>query len=291
MPTGQIHAVLALLDILLHNRALGRPDDAEALHLADGVALAVDRVALANFLQADLLCKRSTHDLASMAEPVIAGRDDCSPGLSRPWRVALARRLADVAAALLVAGDLQRGEAAALWGAASRLLGLDAATPAAGDRHIDNERKAPLAAEDDLSDWRAWAHGLAGATAGTDDEMRDHVGARIHDFTVEVANQERLIADMTQMIRDKDALIMRLNDDLQQAHKAATEPPKVDLHKHGGNGSARVRLVKALAPFAESQVGRLGRVIAVNNNDQRWHVQLDSGFGAWVDSDAVEVLP
>lgn len=288
MPTGQIHAVLALLDILLHNRALGRPDDAEALHLADGVALTVDRVALADFLQDGPVCGQSIHDLATMAEPVVTGRDDGSPGLSRPWRVALARRLADVAASLLVAGDLQRGEAAALWGAASRLLGLDAATPAAGDRP---ECKSPPAAEDDLSDWRAWAHGLAGATAGTDDEMRDHVGARIHDFTVEVANQERLIADMTAMLADKDAIIRNLREDAAN-WQLDVAPPKVEHRQKPAGGPVRIRVTTWRgSTFAPTHVGQEGKVTAIDNNTGRWHVQLDSGFGAWVDSDAVEVLP
>src|SRR5688572_9125605 len=253
--TDRTPLILAALDDLLRERVESHPDDADLLALADGVVLAVDHGEAARLWP-------PTGEDQSNAEVVLdVLLDDVTNGREAHLRAttAVARRLADVSASLLVRGDVMRREAEALWGAASRLLGLTTAQP--------SKREAELIVECELGD------------------------RRIDDLMVEVRNQERLIADMTQMIHDKDVLIEVMRSDLAQARKAAAEPPKVDLRRHGGHGSARVRLVKALSPFLIEHLGTLGRILAVNNNDQRWHVQLDTGFGGWVDSDAVEVLP
>lgn len=264
--TDRTSLILAALDDLLRERVESHPDDADLLALVDGVALAVDHG------EAARLWPVTGHDQSDAEVVLDVLLDDVTNGREAHLRAmtAVARRLADVAASLLVRGDVMRREAEALWGAASRLLGLDKAnTTEANSRDLEvAQRDARLA-----------------------NECRLRREAEIRDMQVEIRNRERLIADMTRMIADKDALIEGLRSDVALLRNAAAEPPKVDLRKHGGNGSARVRLVKALAPFAESQVGTLGRIIAANTNDGRWHVQLDSGFGAWVDSDAVEVLP
>jgi hypothetical protein len=266
--TDRTPLILAALDDLLRERVESHPDDADLLALADGVALTVDHGEAARLWP-------PTGDDQVSAEAVvwaIASEERHAVTGTTPIRIAVARRLADVAASLLVRGDVMQREAEALWGAASRLLGLarvKLGRDAARDLEVA-QRDARLA-----------------------NECRLRREAEIHDMQVEIRNQERLVADVTRMMHDKDALIARLNDDLAQARKSvdAASPPKVDLRKHGGNGSAKVRLTAGLPPFTMAQVGMLGRVLAVNNNDGRWHVQLDSGFGAWVDSDAVEVLP
>jgi len=265
--TDRTPLILAALDDLLRERVESHPDDADLLALADGVVLAVDHG------EAARLWPVTGHDQSDAEVVLDVLLDGVTNGREAHLRAttAVARRLADVSASLLVRGDVMRREAEALWGAAARLLGLDKAN-------------ADGATARDLE--------VAQRDARLANECRLRREAEIHDMQAEIRNQERLVADMTQMLHDKDVLIEVLRSDLAQARKAdVAGPSKVDLRRHGGNGSARVRLVKALSPFLIEHLGTLGRVLAVNNNDQRWHVQLDSGFGAWVDSDAVEVLP
>lgn len=270
--TDRTPLILAALDDLLREHVESHPDDVDLLALADGVALAVDHGEVARLWPPsgdDQSCAEWIRNQMIFIEKGL-GREDHVTATTRAMEVTIARRLADVAASLLVRGDVMRREAEALWGAASRLLGLDKdnATGVAARNLEVAQRDARLA-----------------------NECRLRREAEIIDLNAAIQCHKRLIADMTRMISDKDALIDGLRGDVALLRKAAAEPPKVDLRKHGGNGSARVRLVKALSPFSAAQVGMLGRIIAANTNDGRWHVQLDSGFGAWVPRDAVEVLP
>jgi hypothetical protein len=248
--TDRTPLILAALDDLLRERVESHPDDADLLALADGVALAVDHGEAARLWP-------PTGDDQVSAEAVawaIASEERHAVTGTTPIRIAVARRLADVAASLLVRGDVMRREADALWSAASRLLGLD-------------------------------------ATADRAEELAKV--KRIIDLDVEVRNQGRLIADMTRMIADKDALIDGLRNDVTLLRKAAAEPPKVDLRPKvaGGPTRVRVRLWSGNGPLTREHVGQEGKVIAANPSEGRWNIQLDSGFTAWVPRDAVEVLP
>src|SRR5688572_962426 len=257
--TDRTPLILAALDDLLRERVESRPNDADLLALADGVALAVDHG------EAARLWPPTGHD-ESDAEWIRnqmvfiekgLGLEDRVISATRAMEVAVARRLADVAASLLVRGDSMRREAEALWGAASRLLGSESAFAVAydnvkrellaakssastGDRYIDNERESLLASANDLLAWRAWGQGLAGAT-GSDDEMRDHVGARVHDLNVEVANQERLIADMSKMLADKDAIIAKQREDLAKVHARCDDLVRETSEALGARNEAQHR--------------------------------------------------
>jgi len=245
--------ILAALDDLLRERVESHPNDADLLALADGVALAVDHG------EAARLWPVTGHDQSDADVILDVLLDDVTNGREAHLRAttAVARRLADVAASLLIRGDAMRREAEALWGAASRLLDSESAfavaydnvkrellaaeaSASAGDRYIDNERESLLASANDLLAWRAWANGLAGA-AGTDDEMRDHVGARVHDFNVEVANQERLIADMTKMMADKDAIIAKQREDLAKVHARCDDLVRETSEALGARNEAQHR--------------------------------------------------
>lgn len=120
--TDRTPLILAALDDLLRERIESHPDDADLLALADGVALAVDHG------EAARLWPVTGHDQSDAEVIIDVLLDDVTNGREAHLRAttAVARRLADVAASMLVRGDVMRREAESLWGAASRLLGLQA---------------------------------------------------------------------------------------------------------------------------------------------------------------------
>lgn len=246
--------ILAALHDLLSER-VESPDDHHLMALTDGVALAVDHG------EAARLWPPTGDDQghALIVFEVMMGereRERVGRGGASAI-VASARRLADVAASLLARGDVMRREAEALWAAASRLLGLDG---------------GPMSVDQDIA--------LA------------HHEADIHELQAAIQCHERLIADMTRMISDKDALIDVLRGDVAMLRKAAAEPPKVDLRPKSTGGPVRVRVTSWRgSAFAPTHVGQDGKVTAVDNNTGRWNILLDSGFDAWVPKDSVEVLP
>src|SRR5688572_3335848 len=130
--TDRTPIILAALDDLLRERVESRPNDADLLALADGVALAVDHGEAARLWP-------PTRDDAAHAEWIdlvlsMSHDDGCpSPPKARHDECSAARRLADVAASLPVRSDDMRREAEALWNAASRLLDSESAFAVAYD--------------------------------------------------------------------------------------------------------------------------------------------------------------
>jgi hypothetical protein len=132
--------ILALLADLVRERSLAAPNEADLHHLSDGLALAVDHCAAALMWA---LGDVDEHNLVIDLGKIITGEMEAFVGPDKRRVLgAIARRLADVAASLLVRGYVHRAEAGALWSAAERLLGLQDETPERADQerlqvHVD----------------------------------------------------------------------------------------------------------------------------------------------------------
>lgn len=123
--TDRTPIIVALLADLVRERSLAAPDDADLLHLSDGLALAVDHGAVAEMWPLTGWDRNLATWLAKILHvDVRCAKDFGTDDDVRTKEIATARRLADVAASLLVRGDVHRAEAGALWDAAERFLGL-----------------------------------------------------------------------------------------------------------------------------------------------------------------------
>lgn len=135
--TDRTPIIVALLADLVRERSLAAPNEADLHHLSDGLALAVDHRAVATTWPPTEIDSSHAMLLADMLRGIMPDNHvSDGPGAS------VARRLADVAASLLVRGDVHRAEAGALWKAAGRLMGLQDEAPEQVDRerlqvHVD----------------------------------------------------------------------------------------------------------------------------------------------------------
>ncbi len=200
--TDRTPVILTILVDLLTVRAAEKPDDHDLHALADGVALAVDHGASAlswppskdDKLVAEML-------LWAVAGPPSSPFDNRDATAYRERIVA--RRLADVAASLLVRGNGLRRESEALWIAASRILGLH-------DRH-DGEWRCS---------YRELEDGVVAAliNLGLDEFIRSGDICRIRDGWVAAVGRitrcgaDSIEADLASMTEQRDEALRQLAD-------------------------------------------------------------------------------
>lgn len=155
----RIPLILALLDDLVRSN-VDRSDHPLAA-LSDGLTLCVDHGAVANaWWEIDKNHRDSVAALASVVSGGAPYTMDSDPVVSIvAEHIAVARRLADVAASLRVRGDAFARESEALWDAASRLLGMTSA-----------DQSTNVTMRDELKAWRAWGANNIAALSITDSD-------------------------------------------------------------------------------------------------------------------------
>lgn len=212
--TDRTPIILALLSDLIRERVEQQEPDADLAHLSDGLALAVDHGAVAAMWPTSGVDER----IAEWCLNIIDGTCDQHPGASDDARcaeISVARRLADVAASLLVRGDVHRAEAGALWGAAERLLGLQEEAP----EQVDRER---LQAEiDRLKAMHTEKRVALRDALGIAHDNHDHAGlcervaamrAEWDDLRRRPSEMKSLRADLASMTEQRDLLKRQLEE-------------------------------------------------------------------------------
>lgn len=202
--TDRTHVVLALLADALQARATERPDDHDLHALADGVALAVDHGAVAALWPTSGADER----IAEWCLSIVTGACDWHPGASddaRREEVAVARRLADVAASLRVRGEPMRREAEALWRAASRLLGLENEPRERVDLdrlQVHADLAAAMAQRDPQMTYVATDRGVVVESRAEHIRMFDDLRADLDSMTEQRDEALRQLADMRRELQD-----------------------------------------------------------------------------------------
>lgn len=261
--TDRTPIIIALLDDLVRARvalqaANGGCTDADLLRLSDGLALAVDHGAVAAMWPPDAV-DRDDRDDAMFVDDVLA-RNDRS-GMENNWSmvVAVGRRLADVAASLLVRGDVYRAEAGALWKSAERLLGLQDETPERADQerlqvHVD--LATAMAQRDPQMTYVATAGGVVVENNRTVD-LRDQT---IRDMR----------ADLASMTEQRDLLRRQLEELRTETRTPVLSQPRIA--ESGGPIWVRV------ADTSSKHFGIVGRLegveFASKDGEEMWSVDL-----------------
>jgi hypothetical protein len=233
--TDRTPIVLALLDDLVRARveaqaSNGGCTDADLLHLSDGLTLAIDHGSVAALWPPS----ETDHSDAMFLEDIIHGSDRFGMENNLPMVIPVTRRLADVAASLLVRGDTHRHEAAALWDAASRLLGLASqGDDAEVSKNLDRACKAAgirVVADNVVlsSKLATWAEQQPGRDGYHDEAMRlrdtlEEARRQVKSWQAEEAERRR---ERDELRKDLHSAVEQLAELTRQREEARAERDK-----------------------------------------------------------------